>query len=76
MNPRFPSELSGAIIRHRDVAANYLILRVGYDESKVHYWQAFAVGQLTHRLWVVPKTTNEVYDDFYNGSIDYVGTDS
>ena len=68
-------ELNGMMIEHRSIGADYVLLRVGFkaglepDIPDVHYWQAFAIGQMMHRLWVVPKTTDEVHHDFRAGCI-------
>ena len=70
-----PMTLSGMIIEHRSIGAEYVLLLVGLevgigqDEPDTHYWQALAVGQMNHRLWMVPKTTAEVEHEFYAGRI-------
>ena len=65
---------AGAVIRHSKVNADYLLLRVGAEGecgTGMHYWQGFAVEQMTHRIWAMPMTTTEVIREFNSGRISY-----
>jgi hypothetical protein len=57
-------EFNGKTVCHRDINATYTLLVAGVenystDAERVMY-QAYAVGQQTHRLWTIPQDTETV----------------
>ena len=69
----------GVLIRSKHVNAEYMIVRVGWIEPKsptergVILWQAVAMRQMKHRLWVVPISSAEVAERIETNEIEEIG---